>query len=93
MIPLELDDYFVYVLQNESNKRWHAGCTNNLRKRLQQHQGDKSGYTKHRGPYKLIDYEVSFNENDARAREKYLKTGMGKRYLRNRLKRSLTLTG
>lgn len=93
MIPLELDDYFVYVLQSESNKRWYTGYTNNLRKRLQQHHGDKSGYTKHRGPYTLIYYEVSFNEDDARAREKYLKTGMGKRYLRNRLKHFLTLTG
>jgi hypothetical protein len=33
------------------------------------------------------------NEQDARAREKYLKTGTGKRYLKNRLKRFLSLTG
>jgi predicted GIY-YIG superfamily endonuclease len=42
--------------------------------------------TKNRGPWRLIYYEGCPHENDARAREKYLKSGMGKRYLRNRLK-------
>lgn len=34
----------------------------------------------------LVYFEVCGNEQDARAREKYLKSGMGKRYIRNRLK-------
>lgn len=38
-------------------------------------------------------YEASNNEHDSREPEKYLKSGMGKRYLRNRLKHFLTLTG
>jgi len=33
------------------------------------------------------------NQADARARELYLKSGMGKRYIKNRLKRFLALTG
>jgi hypothetical protein len=33
------------------------------------------------------------NKEDARKREIYLKTGMGKRYLKNRLRRFLALTG
>lgn len=37
--------------------------------------------------------ELSKNHEDAFAREKYLKTGMGKRYIKNRLKRFLSLTG
>jgi len=45
------------------------------------------------GPLELIYYEACINEEDARAREKYLKSGMGKRYLKNRLKRFLSLTG
>lgn len=49
--------------------------------------------TKHRSPFHLIYYEVCLNEYDARSREAYLKTGMGKRYLKNRLKRFLALTG
>ena len=43
--------------------------------------------------YDFGKYEASLNEQDARAREEYLKTGMGKRYIKNRLKRFLSLTG
>jgi putative endonuclease len=49
--------------------------------------------TKERGPVELIYYEACLNEQGALARERYLKSGMGKRYLRNRLKRFLSLTG
>ncbi|PIY96439.1 MAG: excinuclease ABC subunit C, partial [Candidatus Kerfeldbacteria bacterium CG_4_10_14_0_8_um_filter_42_10] len=41
----------------------------------------------------LIYYEACLNKDDAFARERYLKSGMGKRYLKNRLKRFLSLTG
>ncbi|MCX6723502.1 MAG: GIY-YIG nuclease family protein, partial [Candidatus Staskawiczbacteria bacterium] len=40
-----------------------------------------------------IYYEACLNDGDARSREKYLKTGIGKRYIKNRLKRFLSLTG
>ena len=85
--------YFVYVLQNLRYKQWYTGFTSDLRKRFQEHNDKKSTYTKSRGPYTLICYEMCRNEQDARAREKYFKTGMGKRYLKNRLKRFLSLTG
>ena len=49
--------------------------------------------TKGRVPFELIYYEACVNEQDARIREKYLKSGRGKRYLKNRLKRFLFLTG
>jgi len=51
------------------------------------------GWTNKRGPFELIYYEMCRNITDARSREKYLKSGMGKRYLKNRLKRFLSLTG
>jgi len=45
--------------------------------------------TKDRLPMKLIYYEACIDEIDARAREKYLKSGTVKRYIRNRLKNYL----
>ncbi len=84
--------FYTYVLQNAAT-RWYTGSTNDLRKRLNEHNTKKSRYTQWRGPYKLIYYEACLNEGDARSREKYLKSGMGKRYLKNRLKRFLSLTG
>ena len=84
---------YVYVLQSRKNKKWYTGFTANLRKRFNQHNDGKSTWTKSRGPWELIYYEACLSEGDARVREKYLKTGMGKRYLKNRLKRFLSLTG
>jgi len=84
--------YYAYVLQN-SKGRWYTGSTGDLRKRLKQHNSGKSSSTKNKGPWTLIYYEACLNEQDARSREEYLKSGMGKRYLKNRLRRFLSLTG
>ena len=48
---------------------------------------------KYRGPYDLIYYEACLEKDDAKARELFLKSGPGKRYLYQRLKRFLSLTG
>ena len=93
MNPVKDRFYYVYILQSFKNNKWYTGYTNDLRKRFNQHQQNKSVYTKGRGPFKLIYYEASLREEDTIARERYLKSGMGKRYLKNRLKRSLSLTG
>lgn len=85
--------WYVYVLQSQKDKRWYTGLSNDLRKRFMQHNAGLSTSTKGRGPFTLIYYEACHNENDARSREPYLKSGPGKRYIRNRLKRFLSLTG
>jgi len=82
--------WYVYILKSEKNNRWYTGMTHDLRKRLNEHNSSKSTYTKNRGPYLLIYYEASLNTNDARARELYLKSGMGKRFVKNRLKHYLS---
>lgn len=85
--------FYTYILKSERNAKMYIGYTNNLRKRLMQHNHGKSTYTKIGRPYTLIYYEACLNEDDAKAREIYLKTGMGKRYIKNRNKRFLSLTG
>lgn len=85
--------YFTYVLLSKKDKRWYTGCTNDLRKRFKEHNDNKNLSTKNRGPFVIIYCEICLNKHDAYTREKYLKTGMGKRYLKNRLKRFLSLTG
>jgi putative endonuclease len=85
--------YYTYIMKSKKSNRLYTGSTNDLRKRFNQHNKGKSIWTKGKGPWELIYYEACLNEEDARSREKYLKTGMGKRYLNNRLKRFLSLTG
>lgn len=85
--------WYIYLLQNNKDHRWYTGCTDDLRKRFKEHNEGLVPSTKGRGPFKIIYYEACANKNEAFAREKYLKSGMGKRYLKNRLRRFLSLTG
>ncbi len=85
--------YYAYVLRSKKNRRLYTGYTSDLRKRLKEHNDKLSTYTKGRGPYELIYYEACIDEEDAKARELYLKTGKGKRYLKSRLRRFLFRTG
>ena len=84
--PLETSMWYVYLLSSRKTKNWYIGSTRDIRKRILRHNSKKNKSTKYGAPWKLIYCEISLNRNDARAREKYLKSGMGRRYLKNRLK-------
>jgi putative endonuclease len=77
---------YVYVLLSESDGQFYTGLTSDLKRRLGEHNAGEVAPTKHRVPFRLAYYEACLSRADAAAREKYLKSGMGKRYLRNRLK-------
>jgi len=77
--------FYVYVLQSMKDYNLYAGFTNDLRKRLVKHNAGKVFSTKSRRPLRCIYTEVCLNDEDAKAREKYLKTGIGKRFLKQRL--------
>ncbi len=85
--------YYTYIIQSTKNERWYTGYTADLRKRFNQHNSNMFGWTKKRGPFDLIYYEACRSELDAKSRELYFKSGPGKRFLKNRLKRFLSLTG
>lgn len=85
--------YYTYILKSLKDKKLYTGCCSDLRKRFKQHSENEVVSTKGRGPFRLIYYEASLDKHDAFVREKFLKTGMGKRYVKNRLKRFLALTG
>ena len=79
--------YYVYVLQSEKDGGLYVGYTDDLKKRLNEHNKDKVPSTKNRTPLKLVYYEACLNQQDATKRESYLKTTWGKRYLKSRLKK------
>ena len=78
--------YYVYVLQSMKDNKWYTGYADDLKKRFQEHNKGLVYVTRRRRPFKLIYYEACLNEQDAKMREQYLKSGMGKKYIRNRLK-------
>ncbi len=77
--------FYTYILKSKKDGKLYTGSTKDLRKRLQQHNKGLSTYTKRRGPFYIIYYEACLLEDKARSRELFLKSGMGKRYLKNRL--------
>ena len=85
--------FYVYVIQSEKNGWRYVGFTDDLRKRFKKHNSNRVNSTKGRCPFRVIYYEACIDKFDAIAREKYLKSGMGKRYLKNRLKRFLISNG
>ena len=78
--------FYVYVLQSLKDSKWYTGYTNDLKRRFEEHNKGLEYATSKRRPFKVIYYEACVNEQDAKMREIYLKTGMGKRYIKNRLK-------
>lgn len=81
--------WYTYVLESEKDGDWYTGSTGDLQQRLKDHNAGRVESTKNRRPLKTIYYEVCLNGQYARAREKFLKSGPGKRYLKNQLKRYL----
>lgn len=81
---------YIYVLLSKKDGRFYTGWTVDLRKRVQKHLTGKVYSTKNRLPLIVIYYEACRNKEDAKARERYLKSGMGKRFLKNRLKNFLS---
>ena len=77
--------YYVYVAQGKSSGKLRIGLTSDLRNCLREHN-NKAAFTKKRESFGVIYYEAFINKLDAIAREKYLKSGMGKHYLKNSLK-------
>jgi putative endonuclease len=82
--------FYTYVLICEKTGTFYVGATSDLKKRLEQHRKGEVFYTRNRGPVKLVYCEACLNRDDSFRRERYLKSGMGKRYIRNRIKGGLT---
>jgi putative endonuclease len=77
--------YYVYVLCSIADDGLYIGYSANLRKRVEQYVQGDSLATSYRRPWKLIYYEAYLEQADAIGRERYLKSGAGRRFLRAQL--------
>lgn len=79
--------FTVYVLKNEIGKIY-IGQTKDLAKRLLQHnKKSKRGYGKNDGPFSVVHHEVFPTRANAMYREKMLKSGKGREWLRGFLRK------
>jgi len=82
--------FFVYLLKSKTDKSLYIGSTNDLKRRLTEHNQGLSKYTNRKIPLELIYCEVYKSKKDALIRERKLK-GFKNSYteLKKRLKFSL----
>ena len=85
--------YFVYVLFSFKDRELYIGYTENLDTRITEHLNKKVSATKFRLPLILIHYEALTDAKDARAREKFLKSGFGRSQLKKALQTRLKQVG
>lgn len=81
--------YYVYVLQNQSDGGFYIGYTTDLRQRILGHKSGNTNTTRGKN-YELVYYESYRNKADALGREKFLKGGSGRKYLKKQLAHFLT---
>lgn len=66
--------YYLYLLRSKEKKsEFYIGYTNNLRRRLEQHNSGESFHTKKHMPWKLVYYEAYSSEELVKRREVKLK--------------------
>ena len=67
----------VYVIKSQYKKYRYVGITNNFERRLEEHCQTK----KHYAPFSILVKEEFPDYETARVREKFLKSGQGRKYL------------
>ena len=73
--------HYVYMLHSDRLGKYYVGRTENISKRLEDHNAGRSTYTKRGRPWALV-YEESFEEKaDAVAREKEIEKRKSRRYI------------
>ena len=85
--------YCVYILFSEKDHLLYTGFTTNLSNRIECHNSGGSKSTAPRRPLKLIFCEYYLFEKDARKREMYFKTTMGKKAVKLMLAGTLERLG
>jgi putative endonuclease len=81
--------YYVYAIESQKNFDLYKGFTNNVNKRIKEHNVGLTESTKNYRPWKLVYCEVFINKYDAIKREKYLKESWGRKFLREVIKNYL----
>ncbi len=76
---------FVYVLQSEVDGSLYVGISSRLQRRVREHNGGHCRSTLAKRPWRLVYKEQCATHAEARQREKSLKSGGGRRWLRRQV--------
>jgi len=77
--------YYTYILESRKDGKLYIGYTNDLAQRKNEHDQGLVESTKNRRPFELIYFEACLNKQQTLKREKYFKTGFGRKFLKSRI--------
>ena len=77
--------WYVYILKSKKSEAIYIGSTNNIKRRLTEHNQGLNSSTKTYVPWELEAYIALSTEQKARELEKYFKMGSGKAILKRRI--------
>ena len=80
--------FFVYILRSVQVDIFYVGHTDDLAKRIREHQTGRSPYTRTRGPWELVHVEVFSTRAEAMKREREIKSRKSRRYIETLVKES-----
>lgn len=73
--------HYVYILESDLDRKyWYVGVTNNLQRRLKEHNEGLSGYTSRFGNWRIKNFIAFRDRKRAEDFEKYLKTNSGREF-------------
>lgn len=78
--------YYVYALKSIKDGNMYYGMTSDLNRRIEDHNKGKVKSTRSRRPLKVIYYEKVKGLKNARRKERYFKSGFGRKYIKNKIK-------
>jgi putative endonuclease len=76
--------FYVYIIRSEKDGRFYVGITEHIERRLKEHNSGKTTSTKSYVPWILFFTESFETRIEARAREVYLKSGIGKEFIKRK---------
>ena len=77
--------FFVYAIKSSIRNYIYVGLTNDFERRFNEHNSGQNRTTKAYRPFKLVVLEKFSTRIEARKREKFLKTGSGKEFLKSKI--------
>ncbi len=72
--------YTVYILKSQKDKKYYTGLAQDMDRRMKEHNSGQVKATKSRLPFVLVYTETVSSRDEARAREKFFKSGSGRKF-------------
>lgn len=74
--------WYVYILRSQKHLKSYVGSTNDIKRRLNEHNSGNSEYSRKYKPWSIIKLEQFNTSQEARTRERYLKSGVGRKEMK-----------